>query len=319
MTVETNARFVSQLNESYPRDRDLIKEGDNHIRLVKSVLKNTFPGFTSAATMTSDEFNKLDKAVNFDSDNLVFVQDVKFSSDKRLNMNDNRITNLKDPVDDTDAVSLKFVKNSIGGVAWPVGSMFMTVDDRDPSVLMGFGKWEKINGRMLLGSGAGTDSSGVVKSFRVGESGGNYIHKITVDELPNHSHDAAGASSYSAQINVQVPSNTTDATKLLGKIPSFRVSGPCKLLCRAVVNVSAGSISTSFAPWIRVTKNGQVVAEGRYAETIHGDYTGNSVNEFPFSITEAGDFAIECYGYNYHSAGTATAKHITLSVAEINA
>jgi len=42
MTVET-ATYVSGLNANYPPGSDTISEGDDHIRLIKDVLKNTLP------------------------------------------------------------------------------------------------------------------------------------------------------------------------------------------------------------------------------------------------------------------------------------
>lgn len=43
MSLET-ASFIHQLNPSNPSGADKLKEGDDHIRLLKAVLRNTFPG-----------------------------------------------------------------------------------------------------------------------------------------------------------------------------------------------------------------------------------------------------------------------------------
>lgn len=43
MTVETNARFVSQLNPNLPSPYDPVDEGDQHLNLIKKVLQQTFP------------------------------------------------------------------------------------------------------------------------------------------------------------------------------------------------------------------------------------------------------------------------------------
>lgn len=48
MPVET-ATYVSQLNSSYPLGSDDSGDGDNHLRLLKAVLKAQFPEFTAAA------------------------------------------------------------------------------------------------------------------------------------------------------------------------------------------------------------------------------------------------------------------------------
>ncbi len=46
MTVET-ASYISQLNNALPAVGDAVGEGDDHLRLVKSVLKTSFPSSTT--------------------------------------------------------------------------------------------------------------------------------------------------------------------------------------------------------------------------------------------------------------------------------
>lgn len=59
MTVET-ASYISQLDPTYPAAGDAKSEGDNHFRLVKTVLKTQFPNFgTNAITATAAEVNYL--------------------------------------------------------------------------------------------------------------------------------------------------------------------------------------------------------------------------------------------------------------------
>ena len=59
MTVES-ATYISQLNTAYPAASDSIAEGDDHVRLVKSVLKSQFPNLaTTAVSQTSAQMNKL--------------------------------------------------------------------------------------------------------------------------------------------------------------------------------------------------------------------------------------------------------------------
>ena len=47
MTVES-ASFISGLNASYPPGSDSISEGDDHLRLIKTVLKATLPNADEA-------------------------------------------------------------------------------------------------------------------------------------------------------------------------------------------------------------------------------------------------------------------------------
>lgn len=56
MTIEA-VTYVSDLNVAYPGSSDNISEGDNHLRNIKTALKNTFPNVTGAVTPTHTELN----------------------------------------------------------------------------------------------------------------------------------------------------------------------------------------------------------------------------------------------------------------------
>jgi hypothetical protein len=63
MALET-ATYISDLNISNPAPGDVISQGDDHIRMAKSVLKNTFPGaagqgFASPIAATEAELNRV--------------------------------------------------------------------------------------------------------------------------------------------------------------------------------------------------------------------------------------------------------------------
>jgi hypothetical protein len=59
MTVES-ASYISQLNTAYPAAGDNISEGDDHLRLIKSVLQTQFPNLsTTAVNPTAAQMNKL--------------------------------------------------------------------------------------------------------------------------------------------------------------------------------------------------------------------------------------------------------------------
>jgi len=48
MSLET-ASWVTQLNSSNPTASDPVSEGDDHLRMVKTVLKNSFPSSSTTA------------------------------------------------------------------------------------------------------------------------------------------------------------------------------------------------------------------------------------------------------------------------------
>jgi hypothetical protein len=57
MTIEV-ATLISDLNASYPAAADFLYEGDDHIRLLKSTVKATFPNVTGVVTATHTNLNR---------------------------------------------------------------------------------------------------------------------------------------------------------------------------------------------------------------------------------------------------------------------
>lgn len=60
--------------------------------------------------------------------------------------------------------------------AYPVGSIYMSVNSTNPGELFG-GTWEQIQGRFLLGQGSG---------YSAGATGGEANHTLSVNELPKN-------------------------------------------------------------------------------------------------------------------------------------
>ena len=63
MSVESG-RTISQLDKTWPRSDDTVSEGDNHLRLIKAVLKTQFPGangngYDTIIDATESELNQL--------------------------------------------------------------------------------------------------------------------------------------------------------------------------------------------------------------------------------------------------------------------
>lgn len=77
--------------------------------------------------------------------------------------------------------------NSIKSAMYPVGSVYITYNNVNPGTFLG-GTWERFGqGRTLVGEGTGNDGS-TSMSFTANSTGGEYKHKLTVDEIPNHKH-----------------------------------------------------------------------------------------------------------------------------------
>lgn len=67
---------------------------------------------------------------------------------------------------------------SIIDVIYPIGSIYMSVNNISPKVLFG-GNWEQIKDRFLIASGEQNESGAI---------GGTYSHTLTKAELPIHNH-----------------------------------------------------------------------------------------------------------------------------------
>lgn len=72
---------------------------------------------------------------------------------------------------------------------YPVGAIYMSVNSTNPSTLLG-GTWVAWGaGRVPVGVGTGKDSNETSKSFtNAEETAGEYTHKLTISEMPDHVH-----------------------------------------------------------------------------------------------------------------------------------
>ena len=62
--------------------------------------------------------------------------------------------------------------------AYPIGSIYMSINNVNPSTLFG-GVWEQIKDTFLLSAG---------DTYTAGNTGGEATHTLTVDEIPSHRH-----------------------------------------------------------------------------------------------------------------------------------
>lgn len=195
MSVETNAKFITELNEAYPRKGDLIKEGDDHLRLIKGILKNTLPGFNRTVNFEAEKLNHIDGMTETTAESLKIKGNFSISDKKTVDMGGNVVSGVSDPIEDTDAVNKQYLKTEGANASWPVGSVYFTMDARDPKDIIGVGTWEKFAaGRVVVGVGSDKDEAGVAKLIGVGVKGGNYNETLTTEQIPSHTHSGEGYS-----------------------------------------------------------------------------------------------------------------------------
>lgn len=70
------------------------------------------------------------------------------------------------------------ILNAVRDAAYPVGSIYMSVNSSDPSTLFG-GTWVQIQDTFLLAAGT---------TYAAGATGGEAMHTLTVTEMPAHAH-----------------------------------------------------------------------------------------------------------------------------------
>lgn len=75
-----------------------------------------------------------------------------------------------------------YVDNAVAAMRLPVGFIIMTGVSTNPSTLLGYGTWTRIQGRFIVGvSDSDTD-------FDLDDTGGAKTHTLTIDEMPSHTH-----------------------------------------------------------------------------------------------------------------------------------
>ena len=88
--------------------------------------------------------------------------------------------------------------------AYPVGSIYMSVNSTNPKTLFG-GTWVQLKDRFLLAAGT---------TYKAGATGGEATHTLTASEMPSHNHAVyypnAGAADHSAPGNY--PDGPSDST-----------------------------------------------------------------------------------------------------------
>lgn len=77
-----------------------------------------------------------------------------------------------------EGISNAVEKSDLLNLIYPVGSIYISVNSTNPASLFG-GTWEQIKDRFLLACGS---------TYNAGATGGEATHKLTIDEMPKHSH-----------------------------------------------------------------------------------------------------------------------------------
>lgn len=120
------------------------------------------------------------------------LSNFKTETDTRFNTTKEELTSLINTT----------IDNTINSI-YPIGSVYISLTETNPGTYLK-GTWEQFGqGRTLIGVGAGNDGTNT-QEFVVNTTGGEYKHKLVIDEIPSHTHKY-----YSSIIQEVTPSTNT--------------------------------------------------------------------------------------------------------------
>jgi hypothetical protein len=186
MGLETGT-YIDSLNTSNPGATDSVAQGDDHIRLLKSTIKNSFPNITGSMTATHAELNLLDGCTaNTTELNYVDVATLgTVEASKAVTADSNKdITGIRNLTVTGDVSNASGTLTTLQAV-YPVGSIYINAAvSTNPGTLLGFGTWVAFGtGRTMVGIDAAQTEFDTLE-----ETGGAKTHTLTTSEIPAHTH-----------------------------------------------------------------------------------------------------------------------------------
>ena len=216
MGLETGT-YISDLNSSNPVAGDPVNEGDDHLRLIKTTVKATFPSITGAVSSTHTELNLLD-GVTANTTELNYVDVTTLGTaqaSKAVTADANiDVTGIRN-LTITGTMTIGSNTATTLQAVYPVGSIYINAAvSTNPASLLGFGTWAAFGaGRVIVGLNASDSDFDTAQ-----ETGGAKTHTLSTSEIPSHTHNSnfvtggSGVSGVSTDGNYDAATNATSAT-----------------------------------------------------------------------------------------------------------
>tara|TARA_B100000029_G_C17519679_1_gene939349 strand:- start:854 stop:1570 length:717 start_codon:yes stop_codon:yes gene_type:complete len=203
--------YIDSLNSSNPAAGDAVNEGDDHLRLIKSTVKATFPNVSGAVTATHTELNLID-GVTATTTELNYVDVTTLGTAQA-----SKAVTADANVDITGVRNFTMTGTlSVGGntvatlqAVYPVGSIYINASvSTNPGTLLGFGTWAVFGaGRVMVGIDSGDTDFDAAE-----ETGGAKTHTLTTSEIPAHTHNSTWLTGGSGVSGVNTAGNYDAAT-----------------------------------------------------------------------------------------------------------
>lgn len=110
------------------------------------------------------------------------------------------------PVNDTN---LNVMQKGLMELVFPIGSTYITQANTNPNSILGFGTWERLKGKVCLGLDENDSDLN-----KIGNTGGEKAHTLTVNEIPPHSH--MGTPAYYRAVTVEQATELNSQTGTQG-------------------------------------------------------------------------------------------------------
>jgi hypothetical protein len=212
MPLETGT-FISDLVATNPVGSDPLAFADDHLRLVKSTIKSTFPNITGAVTKTHTEINTA-------------VDQAGAALARAGGTMTGALTLSGAPTVDLHASTKKYVDDIIADTKralYPVGSIYVNAGvNTNPATLLGFGTWVAFGaGRVMVGLN-GSDTL-----FDALEETGGSKDAIAVSHTHTFSETTSSAGEHShSVVSFGGSDGSNNVVQVQGAVPAGPFSGP---------------------------------------------------------------------------------------------
>ena len=182
MGLET-ASYVSQLNGTNPVSTDGLAQADDHMRLIKTTLTNTFANMAGAVNTTHSELNTLTGYTGTVADhNLLSGQAAAGVTNTNVGYLSGATSNIQTQLD-TLTTNLTTTNNNLTS-AVPTGMVMMWsgASNAIPTGYVlcdGSNSTPDLRDRFVVGAG---------NSYAVGNTGGASTVTLTAAQMPSHTH-----------------------------------------------------------------------------------------------------------------------------------
>jgi len=209
--------WIGNLDVTLPADDGKISDGDDSIRHLKGVIKNTFPNMIGANTINEEKLNILNNHVHPAGSLVIDISSggsptLSVNTDN-IDLNAKPINNVADGVTDGKGVSNQdstdvryYQKSEIDSllsilvsdtnngftnernVRFPIGTIYQSVNNVNPATTLGIGAWSRVaQGRFFTIQGTG--SQGSARTYNIGnDTVGRYTQVLTLAQIPKHTH-----------------------------------------------------------------------------------------------------------------------------------